>query len=893
MKSKCYLHLLLAPFASMTLLFSQVYSAEPINDAVIESVRNRFSDGNAEEVPDFQKHVVPMLGRLGCNGRACHGSFQGQGGFRLSLFGYDFKMDHEGLLERIDLETPADSYSLNKATLIETHEGGKRMEVGSWEYNIIEKWIAGGAKPVVNPVKLLSLDVTPKEVVFSGENQQSPLKVIAVWEDGSREDVTCMCRYTTNDDMICAIDEDGIVSSGEVGDSHVVVAYDKAVVPVAVLRPVSEQTGDRYPQLAGRTDIDQHVINKLRKLGIVPSDICTDSEFLRRVTLDVTGTLPTANQVREFLADSSPNKRERKVDELLKTPAYSAWWTVQLSDWTGCSDDALNNVNPASRQSGSKDWYDWIYQRVEQNVPYDQIAENIVVANSRKPGESYRDYCERMSSYARDEESSFADQEGLIYFWGRSNFRQTEDRAIGFAYTFMGTRIQCAQCHKHPFDVWTQNDFQEFEQFFSRVNFARNGSDRSEFNAIAKELGIENLKGNDQRRAIEKALKSGKTIPYPELVINAPRVSASARKKLGEAKAKGRQVSASSGSARLLGEQTVDVENVEDPREALMDWLRNSPTQLFAKAFVNRVWSNYFNRGIVEPTDDLSLGNPPCNEDLLNYLAQGFIDSGYDMQWVHRQICLSETYQRSWQPNSTNLQDERNFSRAVPRRLAAEVAYDALTMATVADERAVTFRQDLKERAVTRTSPPRNATRGPDYALAVFGRSTRESNCDCDRSSEASLLQTLFMRNDEDTLSMLEGPKSWVAQWSKSQSNDSTNSRVQAQRGAIEKQFKATVQQLVKAKKSGNEKQIAAAETRVEAMERKLDRLPKPEPAKQVAFDANKVIEEAYLRSVSRYPSDKEREIALTYLNDQDEPAAGLKDLLWALINTKEFMVNH
>ncbi len=879
-----------AVFAASTL--QSIDAAE-----TIESVRQRFEGQNVEEIPDFQKHVVPMMGRLGCNGRACHGSFQGQGGFRLSLFGYDFKMDHEGMGERIDLDKPSESYALQKATLTETHEGGKRMDEGSWEYNIFLNWIKGGAKPVESPIELVELVVTPKEVVFSGKGQTEPLKVIAVWKDGTQEDVTVMCRYTTNDDMICSINEDGVVSSGEVGDSHVVVAYDKAVVPVPVLRPVSDQTGDRYPQIAGRTDIDQHVIAKLRKMGIVPSDVCDDTEFLRRVSLDMTGTLPTPSQVRAFLADSSPNKREQKIDELLETPAYAAWWTVQLSDWTGCSDASLNNVNPASRQRGSQDWYDWIYKRVNENVAYDEIVENIVVAKSRQPGENYREYSERMSHYAADKDASFADQEGLIYFWGRNTFRQTEDRAIGFAYTFMATRIQCAQCHKHPFDVWTQTDFQEFEQFFARVNFARNGSDRAEYNKMIKELGLEGLRGNDQRRAVEKALNEGKTIPFPELVINKPRISPAARKKQQAAKAKGRNVAMPGKSAKLLGEQVVDVDNVDDPRTALMDWLRQSPTQLFAKAFVNRVWANYFNKGIVEPTDDLSLGNPPSNEALLNYLAQGFIDSGYDMKWVHKQICLSDTYQRSWKPNETNIQDERNFSRSVPRRLPAEVAFDALTMATTNDARAKTFSSDLKGRALTRTSPPRNANSGADYALAVFGRSSRESNCDCDRSSEASLLQTLFVRNDRETLEMLDGRGSWVAQLTgrKPNTNNASNNRQDNRRQAGEQQFKNLMRQLVKAKKAKETERIALLEKRIANVERQLDKLPKDEPEakKSADFVADQAVEEAYLRTVSRFPTEQEREIALSYVTGSEDPGAGLKDLMWALINTKEFMVNH
>ncbi len=429
------------------------------------------------------------------------------------------------------------------------------------------------------------------------------------------------------------------------------------------------------------------------------------------------------------------------------------------------------------------------------------------------------------------------------------------------------------------------------------MNFSRTGADRSEYNKMIKELGLEGLRGNDQRRAVEKAIKEGKTVPFPELIINKPRITAATRKKLQAAKAKGRDVTIPSKSAKLLGEQVVDVENIEDPRTALMDWLRQSPTQLFAKAFVNRVWANYFNQGIVEPTDDLSLGNPPSNQALLDYLAQGFIDSGYDMKWVHKQICLSDTYQRSWKPNETNIQDERNFSRAVPRRLPAEVAFDALTMATTNDERAKTFSTNLNDRAVTRTSPPRNANSGTDYALAVFGRSTRESNCDCDRSSEASLLQTLFVRNDQDTLDMLDGRGSWVDQLTgrKASQEKASNDRLAKRREAGEKQFKNLMRQLVKAKKAKNTKQVASLEKRIATLEKQLDKLPKPKPdvKKPAPFVAQQVVEEAYLRTVSRFPTNQEREIAMDYVTSSDDQAAGLKDLMWALINTKEFMVNH
>jgi hypothetical protein len=865
------------------IIVAAVFSVSASADDVLAPASTRYADSQSGETPDFQKHLVPLLGRLGCNGRACHGSFQGRGGFQLSLFGYDFDMDHKGLMERLDVDDPAESYVLHKPTLTEPHEGGKRMDVGSWEYNMFLRWIQEGAAGTPVPQKLVRLEVIPAEINFSGAKQVQPLRAIAHWPDGTNEDVTCLCRFKSNDEAICTIDEEGRVTSGDPGDSHVVVFYDNGVVPVPVIRPVSDQAGPRYPQIATRTEIDRLVIEKLRKLGIVPSDVCDDAQFLRRVSLDMTGTLPTAAEVRDFLKDSSADKRARKVDELLSTPAYAAWWTTQLCDWTGCSNEQLNNANPSARQSGAQDWYDWIYARVSSNMPYDEICENIIVSHGQRPGEDYRAYSERMSGYARSSQTGFEDNEGLIYYWGRKNFNKSEDRAIGFAYTFMGTRIQCAQCHKHPFDVWTQSDFAEFEDFFDRVRFSPQGHDRAEFVAMTKELGVDQLKGNEQRKALSKAVEKGETIPFPDIVIQKPRGNRRSKPNASNGKANG-------GKARLLGEASVDLNSLEDPRTALMDWLRNSPTRLFAKAFVNRVWASYFNRGIVQPTDDLSRANPPCNEALLNYLAEGLIAHDYDMKWLHREICLSDTYQRSWRPNDTNAQDERNFSRAVPRRLPAEVALDTLTMATASDTEAATYRTRLEGHAITNPSPPRNAQNGMNYILAVFGRSMRESNCDCDRSSEASLLQTLFVRNDQDALKLLERRNGWLRQVAETYGLAMPSN---SQKSAAEQRIADLEKQARRARKRNDTAAVKAIEKRLAAI-RKDSRVPEAKAApSKVRLPENQLIEEAYLRTLSRLPDQEERQIALVSLKESKDQQAALEDLMWVLINTKEFIVNH
>ncbi|MEZ6055178.1 MAG: DUF1549 and DUF1553 domain-containing protein [Planctomycetaceae bacterium] len=873
----------------------------------------RFANAKAEEVPDFQRHLVPLLGKLGCNGRACHGSFQGRGDFRLSLFGYDFKMDHDGLKERLDTDKPAESFALQKATLTEAHEGGKRMDVGSWEYNLFLRWIEGGALPRPEaPASLTRLEVTPSEILFRKSGEQQQLKCVAVWSDGVREDVTCLTRFISNDEVIADVTDQGLVTNSESGDTHIVAFYDTAVIPIPVIRPVSDQFGDNYPAVATRTPIDTHVVDKLRKLGVIPADLCDDAEFLRRVSLDLTGTLPTAAQVRAFLADTSPDKRQQKIDELLETPAYAAWWTTKLCDWTGCNDNQLNNVNPVARQSGSTDWYNWIESRVAKNVPYDELMEGIVVAQSRLPGESYREYCERQSDYYRKSDGNVAEQPGLIYYWGRQNFRTDEDRAIGFAYTFMGTRIQCAQCHKHPFDVWTKDDFDQFKEFFNptRITFAAKGADQAEYNAILKELGadVKSKNGNDQRKAIAAAINDGKTIPFPELVVKSVKVNPNARNKDSKVKGKDTDRTPPKAEARLLGSTVVDMNAIADPRTALMDWLRHDEKQLFAKAFVNRAWANFFNRGIVEPTDDLSVANPPCNDGLMDYLSRGFVENKYDMKWVHREICNSDTYQRSWRPNTTNAGDERNFSRAVVRRLPAEVAYDALQLATLGDDRAATYLTDLKGRAVAIPGVGRNATQGPNYALTVFGRSLRESNCDCDRSSEASLLQVVFTRNDQDVLNLLNAREGWITQSLRGVSNGTTTSgndakgsaqRLEALKTAVElnerrvakAEFKNDAKLLARAKSLLQESRDA-----LEAYEKSLRPVVAAErsPATGSPSEfASKLVEEAFLRTVSRFPTDSERVASVTFLQEAKDQTVGLRDLMWSLINTKEFIVNH
>jgi hypothetical protein len=793
-------------------------------------VSRRFAAAT-EEVPDFQKHVSPLLGRLGCNGRACHGSFQGQGGFRLSLFGYDFKSDHESLLggdpPRANLKDPAASLILQKPTLLVDHEGGQRYKPGGWEHRLLSRWIEAGAPGVSTPSQFVALEVEPKEIFFTRARQTEQMKAIALWGDGSREDVTDLCRFRSNDESVATISDAGVVTSAGKGGTHVIVFYDNGTKGVPVTLPVTARTGANYPDVPVPTHIDELVVARLRTLGIVPSEQSGDAEFLRRVSLDMTGTLPTSQEVAAFLADTSADKRARKIDELLARPTYAAWWTTRLCDWTGNGERNLpEGGEQGMRREKSEKWYDWIYRRVEQNVPYDELVEGIVLAVSREEEQSDEEYFAQMSAYYRhDDPADFAARRTMPYFWSGNRF--TPPQPLRFSYAFLGIRLECAQCHKHPYDQWTKDDYDQFQVFFDAIRQNTRGGKL--VGAMKKELGLTADQDSGQYKGLfAKLVHEGTVVPWQE--VTAPDWKA-AKGKIRPSKnaPAGRVI-----TPKLLGGEEVIAAQYTDPRQPLMQWLREPDNPYFARAFVNRVWASYFGVGIIDPPDDMNLANPPSNAALLDYLAEEFVAHGFDMKWLHREIASSGTYQSSWRPNDTNALDERNFSHALVRRLPAEVAYDALAMATAAGDRQPALQTDssvVRSRAIGVSSGYSRNYDG-SYALKLFGKPERAVSCDCERSNEPSLLQTVYLRNDGELLGLLDDKQGWL-------------------------------------------KQVTA----------------KGSPP--IAERQDELIREAYLRTVSREPNSDELAAGREHLAQAADPKSGLKDLLWALVNTKEFMLNH
>ena len=444
-------------------------AASVLQAGLIEPISLRLTQ--TDIIPDFQRHVIPLLGRLGCNGRSCHGSFQGQGGFSLSMFGYDFGHDHEAITSgenpRIDLVSPDESLVIYKPTHEDDHGGGQRFELGSWQHQLIYRWIKSGAKGIVDqPHRIISFQVTPSSVTFSSPGETAQLQCVATWENGVQEDVTPLTRFQSNDTAISEVSEDGLITCISPGDTNIISFYDIKVSSTEVMLPVNQKAGADFPHVETPTRIDQLVVNKLSKLGIVPSELCSDEEFLRRVSIDIAGTLPTPEKIEQFLNDTSPDKRENVIDELIESPAYADWWSIKLADLTGSNSQYLGTTDmntPAAIQ-----WNQWLRRRVQDNAGWDEIVAGIILSSSRQPGETYEEYAAAQSKFlkGKDPEDFTDPKNSMHYYWFRSNNQLPSDRALSFGYVFMGVRLQCAQCHKHPFDQWSKDDFDKFTQFF-------------------------------------------------------------------------------------------------------------------------------------------------------------------------------------------------------------------------------------------------------------------------------------------------------------------------------------------------------------------------------------------------------------------------------------------
>jgi hypothetical protein len=824
-------------------------------------------------VPSFTRHVEAVFSRLGCNAGACHGAVKGQNGFKLSLFGADPALDQERLLResggrRLDLLQPDGSLLLLKATGRALHAGGKRTAAGTSEYQLLRQWIAAGA-PADSPERsrVVLLQIRPAEqTARPGESYR--LRVEATFADGGVEDVTALCFFEALDQSVATVDNGQVTAHGA-GATAILARY--RAEPAISLITVPHTANQPFPNIVPHNFIDRHVLDMLRRLNIPPADVADDATFLRRVALDVTGALPAPAEVRAFLCDTDSNKRVKKIDELLQRPGYAALWTLLFCDLLKASDFGVY-ADGIRQEVDAPRFQQWVRARLDENIPYDQFVERILTATSRdgRDVETWANEVVRMEEgYApgRKDLDLYRQRRTLDLYWQRGSSSGV-DAALQVAHAFLGLRLECAQCHRHPHDVWQQDDLLSFANFFMRVRKIgfQDGSEKKypEVAVIFKRLNDEAKKLTDDAKKLrdtsykklENATKAAKT--------DAERKAAAAdfeklKHQLAEIDRRSKMLPEAArrlmhsevrfldpGTAfatvtspigtqtskryRLLGQSgAIDVGKDQDPRQVVMAWLRRPENPYFARAIVNRIWAHYFGRGIIDPPDNLSPFNPPSHPELLRELCDGFIKNHYDLKWLHRAILTSRTYQQSSIPGDVNDFDHTHYAYFYLRRLPAEVLVDAINQATGTTEKMNMeyFHWPREMKTIEIPYTPNNPF--VTFMLTTFGKPKRNAavQCDCERDGTASALQVLSFANH---------PRVW-------------------------------------AKIADEKGQVAHI-------------------VKEISDDDRR-IEEVFLLTLSRLPTDAERQACRKYLQESATPTKGLKGLMWSLLNTREFILQH
>ncbi|HUR52832.1 MAG TPA: DUF1549 and DUF1553 domain-containing protein, partial [Gemmataceae bacterium] len=628
---------------------------------------------------NFANHVVPVFTKLGCNSGGCHGKIAGQNGFRLSLLGFEPELDYTTLLKeargrRVFPAAPDQSLLLMKASGTAAHGGGKKTDVGSEEYKILRRWIASGmpygspSDPTVN-----KLTVVPDQRVIDRNNRQQ-LAVYAHYSDGSVEDVTRRTQFESNETDVAQVDGNGLVSTlGITGQAAVMIRYQGYVTVFRAVVP-NPGTAPKF-DFGEKTVVDKHAAKKWRELGIAPSELCTDEQFIRRVSLDITGTLPTPKEFRDFVADKDPAKRDKLVDRLLETPEYAYFFANKWADVL-----RVKRRNQADRAYGTFAFHTWIREAVATDKPYDEFVKDIICAI----GDETKSPTTVWYKEVRTPEA-FVDDVSLV---------------------FLGQRMACANCHHHPYEKWSQDDYWGLAAFFGRVG----------------------------TKAVPVPGRGGQNNQNQKQVLFVKSTGSVTNKRTG----------AAAPMKPLDGEAIPAVDG--DPREAFADWMTNPKNPFFAKTVANRYWAHFFGRGIVDPLDDMRVTNPPSNPELLDALAANLIENKYSLKALIKTICKSRTYQLSSTPNDHNATDKQSFARYYPRRLQAEVLFDAVCKVTDSPTNFPGLPTD-------RHAPSR-AIMLPDesfasYFLDVTGRPQRISACECERVNEASLAMSLHLLNSQ------------------------------------------------------------------------------------------------------------------------------------------------
>ncbi len=629
----------------------------------------------------FVRDVLPVLTKTGCNSGACHGGQQGKAGFKLSLRGYDPQYDYSALTDdlagrRFNRAQPEQSLMLLKPTQGVPHEGGFLFDEDSRYYHLLRQWIAEGCQyETVDRVQ--TLEVFPKSILLDNIGQKQSQIVIAKYADGTTRDVTRDVGYETSDFEKAVVDKAGNVTAVRRGEASIMIRYEGAFI-TNVCSVLGKREGFAWKDSPEFNYVDTAVNNKLKRLKVLPSELCSDAEFLRRIKMDLTGVPPISEETRAFLTDprDSKTKREAKIDELLSSPDFIDYWTMKWSD-------LLMSNRKFITEKGVWGFRNWIRNAIATNQPYDQFVSELMTANG----------------------NTFENPAANYYRISREPKLVMEN----MTQVFIGTRFMCNQCHDHPFERWTQTQYYELSAFFSGVGRKPGGN--------AEE----------------------------EVIFSQPNAQPVMHPKSG-------QPIAASFPYTHAG---VDP-NLTDPREKLANWLVAKENPYFAKSLANRYWSYFLGRGIIDPVDDIRQSNPPSNGELLDALTADFIAHKFDLKYLIRTIVTSHTYQRSIETNPFNQDDNTNYSHATPRRLGAEQLYDAIMAATGSPG------------SIPGVPAGFRATQLPDGKvdlsfLDMFGRPPRESPCECERTSEVSLSQTLNLINGPTIGDAIAHPQALIA----------------------------------------------------------------------------------------------------------------------------------
>ncbi len=631
-----------------------------------------------KELPvNFKNEIVPIFTKLGCNAGGCHGKSDGQNGFRLSLLGFYPDDDYEFLVHedrgrRIFLSDPEFSLIVQKPANVLPHGGGKRLDRDSYEYQLLTRWIGQGTPygneedPTIERIEV----VPPVREMNFGASQQ--LSVLAHYSDGTARDVTRLASYEPNHEEMASCDHNGRITMRDVpGEVAIMVRFAGQVSVFRSILPQGLPVEKTPPE---KNFIDQLAFAKLKQLGIPPSDLCDDTTFIRRVTVDIAGRLPTINETNQFVADTNPDKRDNLVDRLVDSSGYADYFA---NKWSNVLRNKRRNNNDLPY---TYRFHAWIRRALRENMPYDQFVRSVLTATgeaeSHPPVAWYREV--------------------------RTSTAQMEDTA----QLFLGMRLACAKCHHHPFERWSQQDYYGFEAFFTQT-------------------AMKNSKYNRQTN-------------IPDMVY----VKAVAPKSRNPR-------SGLDVPPTPLGGEPLEVPTYKDARHQLVDWMAEPGNPFFARALVNRYWKHFFGKGIVDPEDDLRVTNPPSNPELLDALAKNFVDQKFDLKHLVRTICKSNVYQLSSDPTELNINDKQNFSRFYPRRFPAEVLNDAVNSVAISTTNFGGIPQ-----GTTAVQLPDNGFNS--YFLDVFGKPEAESACECERSVEANLSQSLHLLNSSDMQNRLQ-----------------------------------------------------------------------------------------------------------------------------------------